>query len=651
MANERIEIDIVLNDGSVAKGFAAVNKEAQKTQSILSNAFSVFGGLQLNQAFNQLSNSLKGLFSEAIAEANAGQEAINNLATSFRNAGIAGEDAITGFQEFASVVQKNTTLADDQIISLGALAANYAKTSDQAIQLTAAAIELSAATGTDLNSAVEQLGGTLNGVSGRLGKIVPGLKGLSEEALRSGQALEIVLERFGGTATSKINTYAGSIAQLKNEFSDFLEGLGNLIIRSPALTAVFTEVANIFREFASSLDGITKSNKDVLGPIIAQGIQFGISFNNFVIRPLEITKNLFSVVFNVAKQFFDFFLSGLGRIAGAAGKLISFFDSKNSIADALFTFQESTAEVYEAQVKATAEAGAKAFDTGFADGVDKTLERVKAAVQSASKELLPEVPKVPGGGGGRGNVILPPIDKELLDYQRALGQIKGEAIILRNELELIGQSDLVGGFKAQLELLPDALAIANSSTQTQVKAQLEQLKVIRDEILAISEQIGQAINNGLANAVSQGVQTVIDSLLTGKNAFKSFLGTVLGIFGDLAIQIGTTLVSIGIGIDSIKLSLATLSGGLAIAAGVALIAVGSLLKGLSGSLGGRATAPGSSVTSPGAPATPVSGISDNIDRQQQASIVINGDLLDADSTGLRIANILKEQGFANAVIA
>ena len=650
MANEKIEIDIVLNDGSIAKGFAAINKEAQKTQGILSDAFSVFGGLQLNQAVNALGNTLKGFFQDAIKEATEGQNAINALANSMRAAGTLTEPAIKSFQKLADTLQDTTRFSDDQIIAGGALARNFAKTNEQAEKLVRSAVELSVVTKQDLTTSIEQLGGTLSGSAGRLGKVVPGLNQLKESALRSGEALDLVLKRFSGSAAQDVQTFEGSIILLKNQFNDFLETIGNLFIRSPALLAVFDSISKVFTGLTSSLDTLKSENKDVLGPIIAQAIQFAIVFNQSVVKPFEILVNVVKVTYNVVKQFFDFFVSGLGNIAGIAGKLISFFDKDNSIANALLTFNESSQATYLKQVEATAAAGANAFNTSFSDTIDNTLAGVANSVAAASKTLTSEV-KITSGKNNPLSNIVPSIDKQTIEYQINLAKIKSEAILMRDSLEAIGQQDYFGTFSSQLALLPDQLAIANAETQTAAKIQLEQLTAIKNKIKEISGQIGSAIQNGLTNAVSSGVQTVVEALMTGKNAFKAFLGTILGVFGDLAIQIGTTLIGIGIGIDAIKTSLATLTGGFAIAAGVALVAVGSLLKGFAGGLGGKVSSPGSSITAPGTAAQPVSGIGDNLqDRQAGVQVVVQGNVFDSDSTGLRIANILKEVGFTNSVV-
>lgn len=668
MANERIEIDVVLADGSVAKAFAqipdAAKKSAKKAQESLggieNDLKSLGNGItKIKGSFLALGaaigagfavNKISDFIGDVIKEASDGQVEINNLANSLRAAGSLTQGAVDSFNEFSDAIENTTTVSKGQTLQIAALARNYTKTNEEAIKLTQASIQLSAATGVDLNSAVDQLGGTLQGVGGRLGKTIPGFKSLSEEALKSGAALDLVLSRFGGSAESKINTFAGSIELLKNQFNTFLGDIGDLIIRSPAVLAVFTEVGNLFREFSKSISTIKTENKDVLRPIIEQAIEFGLVINQFVIRPLETIASVVKTSFNIIKLSFDTQIALVGKLAGALGKVINFFDEDNAVADNLLTFSESTEAVFLNQIDNVASSASGILEQGFSNGVETTLNRIKESVANASTTLLDEV-KIDTRNNGLTNALVGATDTASLEIQKKLGELKGEALIARSELEKLGQADIFGGLTTQLSTLPDALAIANTQTIGEVQQQLAQFKAIKEEVVNTSNQIKSAIQTGLTNAISQGVQSVVTALTTGKNAFKAFLGVILGVFGDLAIQIGTTLIGIGIGIDALKKSLFTLSGGIAIAAGIALVAVGSLLKSFSGGLGAAPTPAGSSLTAPGTPATPVSNTADQIqERGAQVNLVVEGNVYDPQGTGLAIANLLKEAGFDGAVV-
>jgi hypothetical protein len=215
-----------------------------------------------------------------------------------------------------------------------------------------------------------------------------------------------------------------------------------------------------------------------------------------------------------------------------------------------------------------------------------------------------------------------------------------DAEALTQPLEITAQVDkFIGEYqRAVTESQPITQELNNSLAQASQGA-VDQLSGVEDR----AKQFGQIVNQGLTNGVSQGIQKIVGNLRTGKNAFDGFVAGVLGIIGDMAIQIGTTLVGIGIGIDAIKASLLALTGGPAIAAGIALIAVGALLKSLSSGEGGGApvqtigTAPG------GGPEFPSTG-QPELDRNRGAEVAINiqGNVLDRRETGLEIATVLQE---------
>ena len=161
-------------------------------------------------------------------------------------------------------------------------------------------------------------------------------------------------------------------------------------------------------------------------------------------------------------------------------------------------------------------------------------------------------------------------------------------------------------------------------------------------------RINGAIQGALTNGIKQGVSRIGAALVQGGSAFNDFGKVVLGILGDLAIQIGGELVAIGFGIEALKTSLATLTGGAAIAAGLALIALGGVLK----SFGGGGLSVPSAVSSGGVSGPVGGGFAPNdgvIDdsptetgKKTEVNITIQGNVLDRRESGLEIASVLQE---------
>lgn len=283
---DKVEIQIVLDDGSVQKGFVNVKKQAAKTGKTLED--------KLGGGFKKLGTKL-AVLGGAVAAAFAGraiieaakqqEEAVNQLNTSLRLAGEFSEESSNQIQEFASQLQRTTTIGDETTLQMFAMARNLTKTNEEAQKLTEAAVELSAATGMSLDSAVKNLGKTFAGMTGELGESLPQLRGLSKEALQSGAALDFVLDRFGGAAAAKTKTFGGAMEQMSNNFGDLLESIGFVAIKSPALIAVINHISEAFADLGSSL--MDAAPADALKGILDNMVTFAAGVNSFVIMPIE----------------------------------------------------------------------------------------------------------------------------------------------------------------------------------------------------------------------------------------------------------------------------------------------------------------------------------------------------------------------------
>ena len=97
---------------------------------------------------------------------------------------------------------------------------------------------------------------------------------------------------------------------------------------------------------------------------------------------------------------------------------------------------------------------------------------------------------------------------------------------------------------------------------------------VTPELQQFNEDVGVAIM-GAARTAAVGFGMIVGKGLVMGTGLKGVGKMLLGVFADLAIQLGTLAIGYGIAIDAIKLSLATLAGPLAIAAGIALVALGS----------------------------------------------------------------------------
>lgn len=237
--------------------------------------------------------------------------------------------------------------------------------------------------------------------------------------------------------------------------------------------------------------------------------------------------------------------------------------------------------------------------------------------------------------------------KEFFDQQSAALIESAAATSETIKTQLSGDlpiTESVRGFLTELNVAATtAPALANQIAVGTGQA----IQQTAENISAAAKSINQAIGQGIVRSISGGISAVVNALVKGGNAFSAFAGAVLGIVGDIAIQIGSTLVGVGLGVEALKASLATLSGGQAIAAGLALIAIGALLKSLSG--GGATSSAGVGTTGAGGGPTEAPGLQPQVqqpelerDNRQRVTVNIQGNVLDRRETGLEIAQVLQE---------
>jgi hypothetical protein len=156
--------------------------------------------------------------------------------------------------EQASALQKVTTFGDEVIISQQAFLASLKFNEEQIKSIISASVDLSAATGISLESAVRNTAKTFSGLSGELGELIPQLRDLTAEEMKAGEAVKVIADLFGGQAKETTNTLAGSIEQMKNQFGDLGEELG--FILKPAVISVTNSLSGMA---SMAVDAIQKT--------------------------------------------------------------------------------------------------------------------------------------------------------------------------------------------------------------------------------------------------------------------------------------------------------------------------------------------------------------------------------------------------------
>lgn len=192
-------------------------------------------------------------FGELVTVLNAGAAAAAESETATVRLGAALANGAPGATAFADsllrqaeALQKLGSVNQEAVQGVQALLANLGVAGSQLSTATQAAVDLSAALGIGLDAAAVQVGKTVNGVTGRLGQLVPELAALSKEALAAGEGIQVLAERFGGQAQAQAVTYANSIARLNEALQDTSEVLGG--------SGASEGVANAIRNLAFAIE-------------------------------------------------------------------------------------------------------------------------------------------------------------------------------------------------------------------------------------------------------------------------------------------------------------------------------------------------------------------------------------------------------------
>ena len=197
--------------GSVANVTLAMQGLTQSFNTVIKVAKNI------SQAINECTEAYKG---QVIAE-RALDTAISN------NPFISGESS-KALLQFASDMQKVTNYGDDELIPMMTNLVSLGRTESEVLQIMSVAMDMSAGMGISLDTAITQLNATLNGNIGRLGQQNAELKGLTEEELKQGKAIEILGEKFKGLSGATADTSK----QLQNMKGDFKEALGQFTLPS-----------------------------------------------------------------------------------------------------------------------------------------------------------------------------------------------------------------------------------------------------------------------------------------------------------------------------------------------------------------------------------------------------------------------------------
>ncbi len=278
MANEnQVTITVAVDANEAAKlieqfGSRAIKtiEKCEESTKSFKDSFKQFGApvvaaqAVFQTAFAAISKTI-ALFSETIKEATQEQRQFLQIAAALKSTGEATDSATKSIVEFAEALEEATGVGDELAKQLFIDAKAFGISTEEAKKLTKASIDYAAATGIEAETAARQLGMTLDGTVGKLANLGFEFRNLTEEELKNGKAIDLIVQRYGGAASEQMNTFEGATKNVSNAFSDLQKGIGGIITQSPALIELLQKTAGALNFVA---DLVVQSGFKKAGEII-----------------------------------------------------------------------------------------------------------------------------------------------------------------------------------------------------------------------------------------------------------------------------------------------------------------------------------------------------------------------------------------------
>lgn len=230
MADGKIEIDTSINTDGVNKGVKNVSSSLDKLKGAVK-------GIGASAVIAAEVKALKGLVKGINETAQAYNKQLKGeilLQQSAKVNPYLNGKSVSELQAFASELQNISVYGDEELIPMMAQLASQGRTQAEIMDIMKASVDLASTGIVSLDSAVQSLNLSYSGQIGRLGMVLPALKDLTAEELKSGKAVDYVKKQYDGMSESTAKA-VDSYTQMKNAAGDYKEAVG--LITKPASDA------------------------------------------------------------------------------------------------------------------------------------------------------------------------------------------------------------------------------------------------------------------------------------------------------------------------------------------------------------------------------------------------------------------------------
>ena len=489
MAGERTFIVKIL--GNADGAITAFKKLGREGSDALGAVFDVAkkGALIATAA----ATAIGGAAFAAIAAATADQESQKKLADQLRRTMEATDEQIASVEQYISKQQMLVGVSDDELRPALASLARATGDITFAQKNLGLALDISAATGIELETVSLALGKAFSGNIGALTKLgVP-----IDENVKKSKDLSSVVEtlnaQFGGAAAAAADTFAGRLNILKLSVGEAVEGIGYALLPVAEKLVAFIQknVVPVIQAFADELSG-GGSLRDALLAAAAQMGDFGT-------KVIDVVETVVNTVGTIGNVFIDL-VKPILFAGGAIASLIAFVrggpDAFNTVGLAMNNFIDGLDGL-----KTNSAVTGAAFDRFRTDllGV--------AAAANVTQEQLRNLDQTQRGiaVGGPVQKFIGPM---LAGYGSLAGKTKTAAELQADYNKRLAELQGVGGgasktietAKQKFEKYTDALKSSTSAQKAFNNAQkastkaADSLKGAQDDVAAKQKALSDAVN-------------------------------------------------------------------------------------------------------------------------------------------------------------
>lgn len=622
---------------SLAIKITANGAQAQKELQTLQSKVEDFGksmqrlGANMTKYVTVPLTAIAGL---SVKVANTQLQAEARLLTALKNRHDVQQRLITQ----AAEIQSRTVYGDEAIIEQQAYLAALGLTEEQIRGTIEASVQLAAAMGMELESAVRNLAKTYSGMAGELGESMPALRELTAEQLKSGEAIRLVNREYKGFAEAVAESGSGKLSQLKNKVGDLAEKLGTALL--PIITKV-TEWLGKLVEWFSNLNPATQE-------IIAQMVALAAA-----IGPVLIVGGKLLNIIPLIKAAFTSLTGPIGAVIAAITTLIVALNDVDDSASKVVDYQrlaelaeadalekqaydrgaararewaeanadltKSYRDVSKARLDAVAAINAKwaNVDSDKLKGPDYTytslglqyledvgfVESIDSAIDEYRERLYTEARKARDAKEAENKAA-----QELIDSYGILGRLQHEIQEIQDKMPFLKTAEDIARANDELAKLNSQLDYYSQLTNEASQNNIVRASSISTSPVAFGENISVKAGS-LADTTTRDLQkwwddltgeteriaelsnTIASSLRASFEAVASAIGEglaslitgedfnplqkVLTILGELLTSLGAAMITYSAALEAFKIAIKSMNPWAALGAGLGLIAAGA----------------------------------------------------------------------------